>query len=277
MYPDPKKPRLPRQIAGNHGAGIVAKVGRNVSLKPGTLVAFSYYNTWAEYAAVPAKWLIPLPSDYPMEKASQFVNFITAWDLLDESGVQPDQWLALTAGNSTTATMVLQFATLRKVNVISIVRGAQDHLDLKGLGAAEVIELSSLGRSIGIRIVEITQSHGVNGGVDCVGGPVAGDLVRSLSSGGQFVIYGGFSSEKLELHNFDILMKGSGIKSCIYRYFFTPPQAAETELLQQIADISGRTEFKIPVGALHPLEDWKTAIDETVNHPERGKRFFQMQ
>jgi NADPH2:quinone reductase len=62
LYPDPKKPHFPGQIAGNHGAGIITKTGKNVSLKPGTLVAFSYYNTWAEYAAVPAEWLIPLPA-----------------------------------------------------------------------------------------------------------------------------------------------------------------------------------------------------------------------
>jgi NADPH:quinone reductase len=115
LYPDPKKPHFPEQIAGNHGAGIIAKVGKEVSLKPGTLVAFSYNNTWAEYAAVPAEWLIPLPSDYPVEKAAQLVNPITAWDLLSESRVQAGQWLAVTAGNSTVATMVLQFAKYKKI------------------------------------------------------------------------------------------------------------------------------------------------------------------
>jgi len=85
LYPDPKKPHFPGQIAGNHGAGIITKIGKNVSLKPGTLVAFSYYNTWAGYAAVPAEWLIPLPSDYPVEKAAQFVNLVTSWDFLDAS------------------------------------------------------------------------------------------------------------------------------------------------------------------------------------------------
>jgi NADPH2:quinone reductase len=71
-------------------------------------------------------------------------------------------------------------------------------------------------------------------------------------------------------------MKGSGIQSYIYRYFFTPPQAAETELLQEITNVSGSMEFKVLVGALYPLEDWKIAIDETVHRPERGKRFFRM-
>jgi NADPH:quinone reductase len=274
LYPEPKKPHFPAQIAGNHGSGVVSKAGKNVTLKPGTFVAFSYYNSWSEYAAVPAEWLIPLPSDYPIEKAGQLVNAITAWDLLAETGVRPGQWLALTAGNSTTATMVLQFAKHKKVNVISIVRRTRQ--DLNALGASAVIELSNLSQSVSEQMMKITQGQGVKGVIDCVGGPLTGELIRSLEVGGQFVIYGGFSPEKFELHNFDILMKGSTIKSHIYRYFFVPPKENDHEILSQIIDIFGRAEFEIPIGGVHALDDFKTAIDQTLNHPERGKHFFKM-
>jgi NADPH:quinone reductase len=47
-------------------------------------------------------------------------------------------------------------------------------------------------------------------------------------------------------------------------------------LLQEIVDVSGGADFKVPVAGLHPLEDFRTAIYETENHPENGKRFFQM-
>jgi NADPH:quinone reductase-like Zn-dependent oxidoreductase len=276
LYPDSKRPHFPQQIAGNHGAGIITRVGKEVSLQPGTLVGFSYYNTWAEYVALPVEWLIPLPSDYPIEKAAQLVNPITACDLLNESRVEAGRWLAVTAGNSTVATMVLQFAKFRKVNVISIVRRAQKDLDLKALGASEVIELSNLSRGIGERIMDITENHGVNGVIDCVGGALLGDLIRCGAPGGQVILYGGYSPERFELHNFDLLMKGNAIKSHIYRYFFTPPQKEDATLLREIANISGRPEFTVPVGGLHPLEDFQSAIHETANHPERGKRFFQM-
>src|SRR5882724_11813036 len=68
LYPEPKKPRFPEQIAGNAGAGVIAKAGKKVLLKPGTLVAFYYYNAWAEYAAIPADWLIPMPASLPLRK-----------------------------------------------------------------------------------------------------------------------------------------------------------------------------------------------------------------
>src|SRR5206468_2650274 len=97
LYPEPKKPVFPAQIGGNHGCGVIKKTGRNVKIKPGTFVAFSYYNTWAEYVVVPEEWLIALPSAYPPDKAGQFVNLITAWDLLHASKVKKGQWLALTS------------------------------------------------------------------------------------------------------------------------------------------------------------------------------------
>ena len=276
LYPEPKKPVFPGQIAGNHGAGVVVSTGQKVAFKAGTLVAFSYYNTWAEYAAVPAEWLIPLPSPYPIEVAAQFVNVITAWDLLAESAVQSGGWLALTAGNSAVSTMVLNFARLRKINVISIVRTQQESLDLKAWGAAEVIELNKLSTGLSEKIAQITNQKGVNAVIDSVGGGIATDLIRSLAIGGQFVVYGGFSPEKFQLHSFDLLMKGAGIKSYVYRYFFNPPPSEDRALLDEIAGISARPEFKVRIGGVHKRDDFKTAVGETVCRPESGKRLLKM-
>ena len=95
LYPEPRKPVLPQQIAGNHGAGIVMGAGEGVSPEPGTLVAFSYYNTWAEYAAVPAEWLIPLAQRLSAGEggptAEPGLQRGTCWRTRN---VQPGQWVA---------------------------------------------------------------------------------------------------------------------------------------------------------------------------------------
>jgi len=277
LYPEPRKPHFPEQIAGNAGAGVIAKAGKKVSLRPGTLVAFYYYIAWAEYAVIAAEWLIPVPASLPPEKSSQFQNAITAWDLLRESQVQPGQWLAVTAGNSSVATKVLQFANLEKVNVLSIVRRAEKGLDLKAWGAREVIELSTAGGNLGERIKKITNNKGLDAVIDSVGGPLLADLVRSLVSwDGKVVIYGGYSPSKFQLHNFDILMKGVTIKPYAYRYFFTPPKKEDRKKLQEIAKVFAQPAFKVRVGGMHRLEDYRAAIEETLSRPERGKRFFSM-
>lgn len=276
LYPEPKKPHFPQQIAGNYGAGVVEKAGKQTELECGTLVSVTYYNTWAEYAVVPERWLIPLPADYPIQKAAQFMNLITGWDLLEESSVQPGGWILVTAGNSTIATVVSQFAKRKEVKVISLVRSAREDLDLYSYGATEVVELSRPERDLGKLISELTNGSGLNAVIDCVGGPLFGDLSRFLAMNGQAVIYGGYRPERFELHNFDLLMKGAAIKSYIYRYFFSPPSMNDRTLLRRIAEISGPDEFRMPTGGLHSLVDFKSAITESFQRPEKGKRIFTM-
>lgn len=276
LYPEPKKPHFPRQIAGNHGAGIVEAVGADVALKPGTLVAFSHYNTWAEYAAIPAEWLIPLPADYPTERAGQMVNPITAWDLLVDSRVQPGQWLAVTAGYSSISTMVMQFAQRRGINVIAIVRRSRQKLDLKQLGATAVLDLSEVKDGIKEAVMDITGGAGLNGIIDNVGGPAGGELIRSLALGGQMVINGGMSAERFELHNFDVLLSGAEIRANIYRYFFSPPVEADRPMLREIVDIFGQPDFHIPVGGIHPLSEFKLAVENSLDRADLGKQIFTM-
>ncbi|MDQ0470536.1 quinone oxidoreductase family protein [Labrys wisconsinensis] len=276
LYPEPKKPHLPGQVAGNHGAGIIEKVGAQVALKPGTLVAFSYYGTWADYAAVPAEWLIPLPEGYPVERAGQLMNPITAWDLLAESGVQPGQWLALTAGYSSISTMVLQFARRRGINVIPFVRRLHADLDLGDLGAAAVVDLSNATTGVRETVMAITGNAGLHGVIDNVGGPVTGELVRSLAFGGRLVINGGMSAERFALHNFDVLLSGAEIRASVYRYFFSPPRDDDGPVLREIAELFRRPDFHVPVGGVHPLEDFQRAVGDAWNHPNLGKQMFRM-
>ncbi|MER8708406.1 zinc-binding dehydrogenase [Mesorhizobium sp. M0323] len=276
LYPEPKKPHFPRQIAGNHGAGIVEAVGENVRLEPGTLVAFSYYGSWAEYAAIPAEWLIPLPAGYPVERAGQMVNPITAWDLLVDSRVRPGQWLAVTAGYSSISTMVMQFAQRRGINVIALVRRSHQSFDLKTLGAAATLDLSELKTSIREAVMDITGGAGLNGIIDNVGGPVSGELIRTLALGGQMVINGGMSAERFELHNFDVLLSGVEIRANIYRYFFSPPAEADRPVLCEIIDTFGQPGFHVPVGGLHPLTEFKLAVANSLDRADLGKQIFRM-
>ncbi|UUZ81976.1 zinc-binding dehydrogenase [Paenibacillus sp. P26] len=188
--------------------------------------------------------------------------------------MKPGDWLALTAGNSTVATMVSQFARFKGVNVISIVRKRQEHLPLKDLGATGIIELSALPGNLHDQIMEMTNNQGLNGIIDCVGGPALGELIQTLSFDGRVIIYGGFSSDKFQLHNFDVLFKNTVIKAYGYRYFFQPPAKEDTALLQTIAEAARSPKFQVPIGGMHPIEDYKKAIYETIHHSERGKRFF---
>ena len=259
LYPDPKKPSLPGQIAGNTGAGIVVEKGPDATLAEGTLVAIYYYNTWAEYAAIPEKWLIPLPSDYPLDQAGQLMSVITAWDLITLSKAQRGEWIAITAGNASSAITATQIAKRKKLRVISLVR-KQPPLDLFQLGADEVIDLSITGIDLITRIREITGGAGVSAVIDAVGGPALPELIRSTKMGGKVILYGGMSEQYFELHNNDVYLNGITIESYIYRHFFQPPSPEEAATIREIIDLTRDPSFIVPVSGKYELDEHKTAV-----------------
>ncbi|BBD96981.1 hypothetical protein SAMIE_1004820 [Sphingobium amiense] len=275
LYPEPKKPALPGQIAGNHGAGVVERVGAGVTIKPGTEVGFSYFDTWSEFAVVPEEWLIPLPRGMNPELGAQLVNLITAWDLLERSRAKPGDFLALTAGHSTVSILTAQYAASRGIKVISVVRRKTPDIDLLSYGSEHVIETSS---PIGIRdaVLEITSGKGLNGVIDHVGGPLFPELVRSSALGSRIVVNGVLSSAPYELHHFDILMNLIEIVNYVYRYFFEPPTTDDRVYLQQLLAVSTILDLRVPVAGFFSLENFREAIEGTLDRPEEGKRFFSM-
>jgi NADPH:quinone reductase-like Zn-dependent oxidoreductase len=274
LYPEPKKPVLPRQIGGNHGAGIVIKGGKNTTVKPGTYVAFSYFDTWAEYTAVPEEFLIELPDGYPIEKAAQFVNLVTAWDLVTDAHTHEGDWLAVTAGNSAVSIMAIQFARRKGVNVISIVRSIRPELDMNAVGASAVIDLSKLDVPVKDKIMAITGGKGINGIVDNVGGPLLADLISSTAFNSKVVINGGQSNESYVLHNFDILLNGLEIRSYVYRYFFDPPLPGDKDMLKEIMEVSLKNDFYTPVGGFFEMDTYHDAIRNATENPSGGKTIF---
>lgn len=276
LYPEPKRPVFPAQVAGNHGAGWVDKAGPGTSIAKGTLVSFSYYNTWAEYAIVPVEWLIPLPPGYELGKAGQLVNLITAYDLVQEAAVAPGSWLAITAGYAAVSMMAAQFARAKGIKVLPLVRQLRTAPDLTAYGAAAVIETEKVS-DIKAAIQIITGGQGISGIIDNVGGPVTGELIRSLNFGSQVIINGGMSEERFALHNFDILLSGLYLRSYVYRYFFDPPPAADAAFLQELIELSGHTIFKVPVGGWHTLDNFGEALQASAQFPQSGKHFFTFQ
>jgi NADPH:quinone reductase-like Zn-dependent oxidoreductase len=259
LYPDPKKPSLPGQVAGNYGTGVVVEKGPGATLAEGTLVSILYYNTWAEYAAIPEIWVIPLPSDFSPEKGAQMMPLITARDLVDRSGAGPGEWIAVTAANSANAMMIMQLAERRGIRVIATVR-KRPALNLRDFGAEEVIDLSLEGEDVPSRIREITNGKGICAIVDAVGGPLLADLVRGAAFCARVILYGGLSSEPFQLHNNDIYLNGLTIESYIYRHFFTPPAPEEGVALRELIDIAGDPSFIAPVSGRYRFDQFKEAI-----------------
>ena len=261
----------PGQVGGLNGAGFVETPAEG-GPPAGTLVSFNVLGCWADRLAIPAAALIPLPPDMPLELASQLPNLITAWDLVENSGVQPGGWLALTAGYSTVAVLALQFAARRGIRVLSIVRRRRDDPDLIGLGAEAVIADAG---NLGAAVLEATGGQAVGGIIDCVAGPSAGDLIRVCAPFSKMQIYGSLDGRDMHVTGQDILYRGLQIISYGYRFTFQPPSTAEDiALVRRVCDEATNGRLYVPIGGIHPISDYREAFGAADSGA--GKRFLRM-
>lgn len=272
LYPEPVRPRLPGDTAGNYGVGVVAAVGPDADLPSGALVSVSHRRTWADYAVAPAAKVVRLPDGYRHELGAEFMNLVTAWDLLELSGVHRGQWLAVTGAHATVAVILSQFAAAVGVRVLAIVRARREGMDLQALGAQAVIaldEVASLPEA-----VRAATGGPLDGLVDCVGGPAFAELARTLGLGSRAVVYGGFSPEPFALHNLDILLNLLEVRSYAYRYFFEPPGPADEPRVRQVLAMAAYLGVQVPTAGRYALEDFRAALHEDGVRAQAGRRYF---
>jgi NADPH2:quinone reductase len=269
LYPEAKRPQLPGQVVGNHGVGRVVSSG---NLAPGTLVAFSAGRVWAEYAAVDTTALIPLPDDYPIDRAAQLMPAITARDLLTASEVQAGQWLAVTAGHSLVSSLLIQMARRRGVRVLAVVRRRIVGRDLEILGAEAVASLADLDAPLADAVRAVTGGAGLSGVADAVGGEVLTQLLDALAFRGRAVIVGAYDPEPFKTTALRVLMELQEIRAYVYRYFFASPGPEDADYLKSVLDELADPSVVVPIAGRHRLEDFRTALEETAARPEAGKR-----
>lgn len=270
------KPEFP-QIAGLEGAGIVECTGANAGdIATGTLVAFLGKNVWAEYVAVDEKDLLPLPADFMPDKAVQFaLNPVTAWGLLEKAGLMPGDWLVLTAGNSVVAQLVAKLAVIRGIRVIATVRSVKYKVMLNRIGA-EVINVTD--GTVAEEINRLTEGRGVAAVLDAVGGETGTDLLTCLQDQGKYIIYGRLETAPMQVDNATMLYKNLVISSFGIRAYYNSKTRQEmTALVRSLAEIVGRPEFKMPVQAAYPLDEYQEAIRMALDKASEGKVVFKMQ
>lgn len=272
-FPGPLRPRL-GQVAGICGAGLI-ETPAETGPSTGTLVSFSALGSWAEYVAVPAASLIPLPQDFPLQLAAQFANLVTAWELVERSGVEGGGWLALTAGYSTVSILCLQLAARKGINVLSVVRRKRADPDLLALGAKAL--LATAGSKLGEAVQQATGGHGLDGIIDCVAGPVAGELIRQCNPFSKMQIYGSLDAGNIVLSGHDILYRYLEIVPYSYRFSFEPPVTPDDiALVDQVIQETQSAHLFVPVGGSFSMSDYRDAIAGRPSAGERGKCFLRM-
>lgn len=178
---------------GIEGAGQVIEAGPASRLRPGTIVAIPSGGTWSERLAFADDAVLPLPAEVDMEQAAMLcVNPFTAVGLLE--GVPEGGTNALNAGSAAVSRLALALARRRGLRALAVVRDAAVADERIAAGATAVLED---GPDLSRRLREAAGAP-ILRGLDAVAGSASGRLFDALSDGGELVVYGLLSSDRVD-------------------------------------------------------------------------------
>ena len=270
--------RIPPIVMGHEAAGIISAVGSSVkNFAPGDRVTFdsTVYcgacpnclrgdvnlcdnrqvlgvscgdyrraGAFAEFVAVPARILYPLPENLPFAEAAMLEAIAVAIHAVNLANLQPTD-TALVIGAGTIGILTLQAVRAAGCAKVLVTDVDQDRLNLaKQLGASETL-LSN--ETLLSQILQLTSNQGVDVSLECVGRKeTVAAAIDATRKGGAVVLVGNIAANvNLPLQKVvtrQIRLQGSCASSGEY------PRAIE--LLA-----SGAIKVKPLITAIVPLEE----------------------
>ena len=195
-YPVKPQSRLKgKMVPGYDGAGIVVGCGHEMKdLQTGDMVVVKQHGlgTWRTHAALHAKDVAKVPPNlHPQLAAVLRMGVMPAYLLLEENRdrLKPGDWIIQNGATGIITHFIAQFARLRGLHVISVIRDRSDAASVKRT-------LQSHGASIVIQEQDLLDDNNVFAGkrimlgLDSVFGGAGQNLVRRLSPGATYVSYG---------------------------------------------------------------------------------------
>ena len=183
------------KLGGTEAAGEVHAVGEGVAgVKPGDRIMGRVIGrgrgSFAEYAAMDASEAMPIPPRLTWEQAAAIpVGFLVAHDALVAYGrLQRGEWLLITGASSAVGVACLQAGKCMGARLIGTSGSAE-----------KLARLEAIGLDVGIRtrdadfaetVRAATGGKGANVAVNCVGGSLFTECVRSLAFGGRLATVG---------------------------------------------------------------------------------------
>ena len=239
----PVEPKLPSLI-GYEGVGTIEALGAGVEgFSAGQRVCVlpmiqqGQYGIWAEQAIVPARILLPAPPGLsPAEAASIWMQYMTAFALIEVAGIGIGDGVIVRAASSSVGIAAIQLANWAGAVSIACTRTSDKKQALRDQGAAHVIATDE--EDLVARVMEITGGKGARTAFDPVGGPYVDTLARALAERGILFVYGGLSGEPTPYPHWPCAMKGLSMRGWVASEIWNHPhryKAAQEKILAGLA------------------------------------------
>lgn len=270
-------PVLPATI-GNEGVGRVIALGDEVDgFHVGDLVAGLRPGAWCSHRNLSSADAVLLPADIdPVQAAMITVNPPTALAMLTSIvPLMEGDWVVQNAANSGVGRCVIQLARHLGLRTLNVVRRAELVDDLLALGADRVVTEETDLRKEG---ESLTEGRLAKLALNAVGGASALNLANALAPRGIHVTYGAMGLQPVKIPNGLLIFKQLQFRGFWLRRWFQDTSADEkTAAFEHLASRIADGTLRVPVHAVHPLENIHQALKDASAERRAGKVLLDLQ
>ena len=255
-------PPLPA-VPGSEMSGHVAALGAGVhGLAVGQRVLVYHFRggCYAEYAAVPAASVTPLPDAIDLDDAVSMPNYQVAWALLNEAarGIAP-RTVYVNGAAGGIGCAVIQLCRRAGIAVIAGASSAAKCAFAHAQGATHTIDYGS--ESVVERVLAITEGHGAELILDHIVGPNFTDNLRMLAPLGLIVSFnalGGFPEKDLFRELRAHLPRSPAVR-CFTMHSYDHMPEAKQRMMAEIVRLFASGDVRPPVYQRVPLAEARRA------------------
>jgi NADPH:quinone reductase-like Zn-dependent oxidoreductase len=272
----PTKPQLPSLI-GYEGVGTIDAlgpdvegfaVGQRVCVLP--MISQGQYGIWAEQAIVPARILLPAPAGLtPAEAASIWMQYMTAYALIEVAGIGIGDGVIVRAASSSVGIAAIQLANWAGSVSIACTRTSDKAEALLAQGAAHVVATEE--EDLVARVMDITRGKGARTAFDPVGGPYVDTLAQALAPRGILFIYGGLSEQPTPYPHWPCAMKGLSMRGWVASEIWNHPHRYKAAQEKILAGLAGGQLKPVIAKEFHGLEQLVAANEFLESNQQVGK------
>jgi len=262
-------PKLPSS-AGFEASGVVTKSDEAGKVPVGTRVMFTALGTWKEYLCIPAALVIPVPAAMPDEVACQaFVNPMTAYGMIEKSGLKAGDWLLVTAGASAFGKFAIQMAKAKGIKVVCTVRQDAQKSYLEKMGADLVINTETEKLQ---KVIAEKTGDGVSVVFDAVGGLLGAKALASIKAGGRMMVFGSLSLDNIPVNSGLLIFKNISMEGFwLTTWMESMDDTARKAAFKTVFGFLISESSQVDVAAKFPLDQFKEALEAYEKPGRNGK------
>ncbi|KAI9152124.1 putative quinone oxidoreductase [Paramyrothecium foliicola] len=266
-----KAPSLPLTL-GREGSGEVVEVHSSVgggALAPGTRVVYMSVGSYAEYVAVPAEKVLPVPDGVSLEDAAAaMLQGLTALTLIREAAnVQPGQWTLVHAAAGGVGILLVQMLRALGAKVIGTASTEEKCALARKHGAEWTINSND---DVVAKVNEITNGHGIDAILDGVGKATFEADLKMIALKGHLVSFGNASGAVPPVNLLDLSAKNVKlVRPTLFGYL--ADRADWEKYTTELFDLVASKKLEILIHKVYDLADSGSAHTDIESRKTTGK------